>query len=315
MTRWMIVLAAWALALACAAAAPAARAETTCDELGRITLPHAEVTSAASVALGQGQACKIEVTSRPTPDSDIRIEVWIPIGSAWNGRYVQLGNGGFAGQIPSGQIKAMAARGYAAAGTDDGHQRANLTDASWALGHREKVVDFAWRALKETTTAAKALIAAQKGSPLEKSYFYGCSDGGREALMEAQRFPSDFDGIVAGAPANDMSDLFALSAAMHQALAKPGGFLGPDQRSLLQSASLAKCGEGGFIPDPASCRFDPDALRCTPGEDQARCLTPAQVASAKVIYGGLRDPRNGRLLYPGYSPGAEAIPGSWSLWD
>jgi feruloyl esterase len=225
-----------------------------------------------------------------------------------------MGNGGFAGQIPSAQLKAMAARGYAAAGTDDGHQRANGTDASWALGHREKVVDFAWRSLKETTTAAKAMISAQKGAPLDKSYFYGCSDGGREALMEAQRFPGDFDGIVAGAPANDMSNLFALSAAMHQALARPGGFLGPDQRALLQSAALAKCGQGGFIPDPASCGFDPAALRCRPGEDQAKCLTPAQIASTKVIYGGLRDPRSGQLRYPGYSPGAEALPGGWPLW-
>ena len=313
MTRSGIVMAAGALALAWAAAS-SARAETSCAELARTAVPHAEVTSATTETLGQGQACKVEVTSRPTPDSDIRIEVWIPVGAAWNGRYVQLGNGGFAGQIPSGQIKAMAARGYAAAGTDDGHHSANGADASWALGHREKVIDFSWRALKETTTAAKTLIAAQKGAPLGKSYFFGCSDGGREALMEAQRFPADFDGIVAGAPANDMTKLFALSAAMHQALAAPGGFLGADQRALLQSAALAKCGQGAFIPDPASCRFDPAALRCTAGEDQAKCLTPAQLASAEVIYGGLRDPRTGKVIYPGYSPGAEALPGSWPLW-
>jgi feruloyl esterase len=307
-----------AIALASAAAglaalATGARAETACADLAKTALPHAQVTAATTETVGKGQACRIQVTARPTDDSDIRIEVWIPIGDAWNGRSVQIGNGGFAGQIP-GQLKFAASQGYAAAGTDDGHQRANLTDASWALGHPEKFVDFAWRALKQSTDVTHALIAAQKGRAPEKAYFYGCSDGGREALMEAQRFPKDFDGIVAGAPAYDMSHLFALGAAIQQALAKPGGYLGPDQRALLQSAALAKCGGEAFIRDPASCAFDPAALKCRPGDDPAKCLTPAQLVTAQVIYGGAKDPRNGRLLNVGFSPGAEAQPGSWSTW-
>jgi feruloyl esterase len=313
MNRMTLLLAGAALGIA-GLTAPQAKAETACADLAATVLPHAKVTAATTEALGKGQVCKIEVTSRPTDDSDIRIEVLIPVGDAWNGRFVQIGNGGFAGQIP-GQLRLAASQGYAAAGTDDGHQRANLTDGSWALGHREKVTDFAWRALKQTTDTAKALIVAQKGSGAAKAYFYGCSDGGREALMEAERFPKDFDGVVAGAPAYDMSHLFALGAAIQQALAKPGGYLGADQRALLQSAALAKCADGGdFIRDPAACRFDPAALKCKPGDDPAKCLTPAQLATAQVVYGGAKDPRNGRLLNIGFSPGAEALPGSWPLW-
>ena len=313
MNRLAALLAGGALALAGLAAHPA-RAETACADLASLSLAHAKVTAASVESLGQAQACKLEVTSTPTADSDIHIEVWIPLGAAWNGGFVQLGNGGFAGQIPSAQLKAVAARGYAAAGTDDGHQSTNLTDASWALGHPQKVVDFAWRALKQTTDTAKALIAAQKGAGAARSYFYGCSDGGREALMEAQRFPTDFNGIIAGAPAYDMSDLFGEGAAIQQALARPGGYLGQDQRALLQSAALAQCGGGDFIRDPAACRFDPAALACKPGQEPARCLTPAQLATTQVIYGGFRDPRTGKLESPGFSPGAEAQPGSWALW-
>src|SRR5579864_8655490 len=170
-----------------------ARAQTPCASLTSLALPHATVTEAVEVAAGaSGHACKVAVTARPTADSDIRIEVWIPEGAAWNGRFVQLGNGGFAGQIDERDLAGLAAAGYAAAATDDGHQSADETDARWALGHPEKVVDYGWRALKETTEAAKALIRAYQGAAPRYAYFDGCSDGGREALMEAQRFPADF---------------------------------------------------------------------------------------------------------------------------
>jgi feruloyl esterase len=159
---------------------------------------------------------------------------------------------------------------------------------------------------------SKALIAAQKGAPAGKSYFYGCSDGGREALMEAQRYPDDFDGIIAGAPANYMSELFGLSAVQQQALARPGGYLGAPQRELLQKASLAQCGGEAFIRDPAACHFDPGKLACKAGQTDG-CLTAPQVASAKAIYNGRVDAK-GKVLFPGYSPGAEALNGSWNAW-
>jgi hypothetical protein len=226
---------------------------------------------------------------------------------------VQAGNGGCAGQVPTGQLRGLAARGYAAAGTDDGHQTPVGTNASWALGHHEKIVDFGWRSLKETTDVAKALIAAQKTKGPARSYFYGCSDGGREALMEAQRYPRDFDGIIAGAPANYMSQLFGISAAQHQALSAPGGYLGEAQRKLIQTTVLAQCGGEAFVRDPAACRFDPGKLQCKPGQSDG-CLTAPQVASARAIYDGRRDPRTGKIAFPGFTPGAEAEDSSWNGW-
>ncbi len=296
-----------------ALAAPGlARAETACADLKATSLPHAEVTSATAEKSGAVDLCKIAVTSRPSKDSDIRIEVWIPVGAAWNGKFVQVGNGGFAGSIASGRLKAMAAGGYAVAGTDNGHQAIG-TSAAWALGHPEKIADFGWRSLKETTDVSKALIKAQKLDGPKSSYFFGCSDGGREALMEAQRYPNDFDGIVAGAPANYMSRLFALGAGNEQALAKPGGYLDTAALTLLQKTSLAECGGEAFIRDPLACRFDPGKLLCRAGQTDG-CLSRAQVNSARTIYDGHRDPRTGKIVFPGFSPGAEAMQGGWQAW-
>lgn len=289
-----------------------ARAEVGCADLKATRLAHAEVTSATSESQGGQDFCKLLVTSRPTKDSEIGIEVWIPRGEAWNGKFVQLGNGGFAGSINSGFLRRVAAQGYAVAGTDNGH-RAIGTSASWALGHPEKLIDYGWRSLKETTDTAKALIKAQKDGGPKQSYFMGCSDGGREALMEAQRFPADFDGIVAGAPANYMSLLFGNGAAQQQALSKPGAYLDKAALETLQAGALKQCGGESFIRDPAACRFDPKTLICRPGETTG-CLTPAQAGAAAAIYQGRKDPRNGRVPLPGISPGGEALGGGWPAW-
>jgi hypothetical protein len=304
---------AWAIGVAFAAVfglAGLAHAATPCAGLTAQALPHATVTSAADTPAGQLTACKIEVTARPSPDSDIGIEIWIPEGAAWNGRYVQFGNGGFAGQILSKRLEAVAALGYAVAMTDDGHQTLDGTDARWAIGHPQKVIDFGWRALKETTDAAKALIGVYEGAAPKYTYFQGCSDGGREALMEAQRFPDDFDGIVAGAPAYNFTGLMTLAASDAQALASPQGFLDADALKTLETGALATCGGDKYVTDPESCRFDPAILACPRGEWLAGCLTPGEVASARAIYIGL----GGGKVYPGNSPGAEAEPGAWATW-
>lgn len=306
--RLLILTAAAALAVA-----GAAHAETSCADLARTPLPHAQVTEATEAPLAAGVACRVLVTSRPTADSDIRIEVIIPRGEAWNGRYAQLGNGGLAGSIPSAAIKGAAARGYAAAGTDDGH-KGDGRSAVWALGHPEKIADFAWRSLKETTDVAKALILAQKGSPFARAYFVGCSAGGREALMEAQRFPNDFDGIVAGAPANYNTLSTGGRAYIQQMLAKPGAYLDKPALELLQSAALKQCADGGpFIRDQKACRFDPAVLQCK-GAQQGQCLTPAQVAAARALYSG-RPGANGKSLFPAYTPGGEALEGGFQAWN
>jgi hypothetical protein len=305
-----------ALILAAAAlfAAPAAaHAEAACADLANTRLPHAQVTRAVEAQAGGKAACQVLVTSRPTPDSDIRIEVWIPRGEAWNGKYVQVGNGGLAGSIPSAAIRQRAQAGYASAGTDDGHQ-ANGRSAAWALGHPEKIKDFAYRSLKETTDTAKALIAAQKGSGPQWSYFVGCSAGGREALMEAQRFPADFNGIVAGAPANYNTISTGGRAYIQQMLARPGAYLAKKDLELLQSAALKQCANGGsFIRDQMACRFDPAVLQCRAGQSDG-CLNGAQVAAARALYFGRPGP-NGRSMFPAFTPGAEALPGSFQSWN
>jgi feruloyl esterase len=289
-----------------------ARAESSCAEFPKNPTKSAEVVSATREVADGKELCKVSVVSRPTKDSEIGIEVWIPIGSNWNGKFVQLGNGGFAGNINSFALRRLAAMGYAAAGTDNGH-RAIGTSAAWALGHPEKIVDFGYRSLKETTDVGKALVRLQKEGGPKLSYFMGCSDGGREALMEAQRYPADFDGIVAGAPANYMSLLFGNAAAQQQALARPGAYLDKPALQLLQTRVLNDCGGEAFVRDQAACRFDPGVLQCKPGQAEG-CLSAAQVVAARAIYAGRKDPRTGRIALPGISPGAEALNGSWDAW-
>lgn len=308
--NWMgMGLAAAALSLA-AGLAHAGTAD--CARLASTALPHATVTASEETAAGQGMACKVLVTSKPTADSDIRIEVWLPEGAAWNGRYVQLGNGGFAGRIIERPLQALAAQGYAVAMTDDGHE-AEGTDGRWAIGHPQKVVDFGWRALKETTETAKALIRALDGAGPKYAYFQGCSDGGREALMEAQRFPDDFDGIVAGAPAYDFSGLLTLAAHNAQALSRPGATLDADALKTLENGALTACGGGAYVRDQAGCAFEAASVACAPGHAPPGCLTPTQVAAAEAIERGIVAP-GGRTVYPGNSPGAEAEPGGWANW-
>ncbi len=289
-----------------------ARAETTCPDLMGTKLSHAEVTSAKLEASGTTQICHLSVVSRPTKVSEIGIEVWLPVGTAWNGKFVQMGNGGFAGSVQGARMKQVAATGYAVAATDNGHRAIN-TNAAWALGYPEKIVDFGYRSLKETTDISKALIRAQRGDGPKTSYFFGCSDGGREALMEAQRYPADFDGIVAGAPANNMSLLFGNAAAQQQALARPGAYLDKPALELLQGSALKQCGGEAFIRDPMSCRFNPAVLQCAKGQTD-QCLTGPQVAAAQAIYSGRIDPRTGKIAMRGISPGAEAFNGGWQAW-
>ena len=303
-----------AAGVALAALPAVAHAETACAELVRIRLPHAEVTTAKLETTKAGLACRLSVTSRPVPDSSIGIEVWIPVGQAWNGKYVQVGSLSLGGAVQVDAIRARVESGYASAGTDGGHKGGGRT-AAWALGHPEKVIDYASRSLKETTDAAKLLIAAMKGEPAKHSYFIGCATGGREALMEAQRFPTDFDGIVAGDPPNNSTLYMGGRGYMQQVLARPGGYLGLAQLKLLQSAALKQCADGGpFIRDQLACHFDPGVLRCKAGEVSDQCLTAPQLASARAIYGGRPDGKGGSI-FPGYLPGGEAQTGGWQAWN
>jgi feruloyl esterase len=286
---------------------------TPCSELTALKLPHVIIAEAVMSTGGPTGYCRVLGSAHPTPDSDIRFEVVIP--EQWNGRYLQVGNGGFAGVIPELGMLAPLALGYAVAGTDDGHQDTVNTDASWALNHPEKVIDFGYRALKETTDAARAIITANKGVAPRYSYFQGCSDGGREALMEAQRYPNDFNGIVAGDPANHWTHLLAGAAWDYQALtATPGSFLPLDKLKLTEAEALRQCGgKDGVIEDPLTCHFRPEQIRCTTG-DAPTCLTGAQIAALRKIYDGPIDPRTREKLIAGFSPGGEGEDNGWSRW-
>src|SRR6202790_3523268 len=205
--------------------------------------------------------CRVTGIMRPTRDSDIRFEVWMPK-EGWNGRLLGSGNGGFAGSIYYQQLEGYLKRGFAVAGTDAGHQ-AEATDASWAYGHPEKVKDFGWRSIHLMTERAKQIITAYYGKPQTKAYFDACSDGGREALMEAQRFPEDYDGILAGAPANAWSTMLAAAiAALQTLVGDPRAYIPDAKLAAIQQASLAACDaldgvKDGIINDPAKCHFDP----------------------------------------------------------
>ncbi len=293
----------------------------SCAALSGLDLPHVAITAADLVPAADQMPgahpayCRVAGTARPTSDSDIRFEVWIPADGAWNHRYLQVGNGGFAGAIPQAALAAAIAQGYAVAGTDDGHQSQINTDASWALHHREKQIDFGYRALKETTDAAKAIIAAYAGSAPRHSYFQGCSDGGREALMEAQRYPGDFDGIVAGDPANHWTHLLSGAVWNYQALTRtPESWLSPGKLKLVEAEALKQCGDvDGVIQDPEGCNFRPEKLRCANG-DAPDCLTGAQLATLAKIYSGPRNPRTGEKILSGFSPGGEAEANGWVRW-
>ena len=314
------------VALLCGALPLAAAA--ACEELSKLAIEKATITTAQSVAAGSFQPpegapvnvavgfCRVALILKPSSDSDIQLEVWLP-STGWNGKFQGVGNGGFAGAIGYGFMATNVAHGYATASTDTGHH-ADGTDAQWALGHREKTVDFGYRAIHESAVAAKAIIRAFYGDAPKRAYFSACSNGGRQALMEAQRYPGDYDGIIAGAPANYWTRLMSQAIVNNQAmLADPASYIPASKLPTITAAALAACDandgvKDGVIENPAQCRFDPAPLLCK-GEDTEGCLTAPQLAVLKKVYAGPRNSKGDQIM-PGYSPGGEAEPGGWGPW-
>jgi len=301
-------------------------AAAPCESLTSLTLSHTTILTAERRQPGSFTSpsggrpipnlpafCRVTGALKPSPDSDIRFEVWLPEASTWNGKFQGYGNGGYAGDIAYNSLADAVSRNYATASTDTGHQATPGAppDAHWALDHPEKIVDFGYRAIHETALAAKQIIAAFYGDAPAHSYFNSCSNGGRQALMEAERFPTDYDGIVAGAPANDWTRLLTSGAAIKSLLSQPGAYLPPAKLPALEAAALAQCDakdgvKDGVIDTPAACKFDPSVLLCNGTETDA-CLTAPQLRTVKTIYSGI----NG---FPGLSAGGEAEPGAWAAW-
>ena len=289
-----------ALVVAAAIARSSVDAAGSCAAFSKLTLPGATITLAESVDAGgftppvQLNAdalralpsfCRIAATLKPTGDSDIKIEVWLPA-SGWNGKLQAVGNGAFSGSISYSALISAVTRGYAAVSTDTGHSGGS---ASFALGQPEKVIDFGWRAVHEMTTTAKKIVATYYGDGPKYAYWNGCSAGGRQGMKEAQRFPDDFDGIIAGAPALDWTSRAAQAVRIAQRLENSDAarLLAKD-RERLHRAVVDACDprdgvKDGLLENPSRCTFEPDTLRCT-GSDDSSCLTPAQVETARLIY-------------------------------
>lgn len=257
--------------------------------------------------------CRVDARIAPEPGSEIRIQLWLP--QRWNGKFVGIGGGGFSGGLASGgvELTRLAEQGYAAVATDAGHPVS--TQATWALGNPQKIVDFAHRANHLGAIAGKAIVADHYGRKADRSLFSGCSNGGRDALMLAQRYPADYDAIVAGAPANNWTGLMSWFGR-HEQIARlaPGADLLGPKLKLIHDAAIAQCDKLDGVADnlierPNQCRFDPGVLQCKTGAGSS-CLTAPEVTAVRALYREVRT-SDGRLVLPGLSVGSEY---QWGFW-
>jgi len=300
-----------------------------CTELANLEIERGTITSAVDVAAGLfkpanananagpppqsgapppqpiPQHCRVTMVLTPTPDSNINVEVWLPTEN-WNGKFLAVGNGGWAGAIQGyGDMQAALRRGYATAGTDTGHSAADGPAGMFALGHAEKIVDFAYRALHDMTVKSKRLIDVFYAEPLDYSYYKGCSTGGRQGVMAAQRYPGDYDGIVAGALANRHVHMHTAGSYRSIRLARhPDEAISEAKAKLVNDAVMKQCdtlGEG-FLNNPKQCSFDFNTLACGAGRAGDSCLTPGELRTVDTFYNGLRT-SDGELVFSGQAMG------------
>jgi len=256
--------------------------------------------------------CLIEGRTRSGPDSDIRFEVWLPLAANWNGRLLGVGASRSLGSINHLDLGLGVARGFAAVATDNGHHGFAATDLSWALGHPERVTDFAYRAHHLATESAKQLVRRFYGRLQHHAYFVGCSQGGYMGMLAAQRYPADYDGIVAGSPVYSWPGEMTFQAwNYHSLTASPQAAVSAAQMQALYSAAQRQCaGPDGLISDPRRCNFDPGALRCPAAG--GTCLETVQLDAVRKMYSGPHT-SSGAALGRGLTPGSES---TWRrLWD
>jgi feruloyl esterase len=266
--------------------------------------------------------CHVQAAGSSGPGSKIRIEIFLP--PRWNGKLFGVGGGGLSGGLSASSafIAPELARGYAGVANDAGHQ--DDKNAAWAL-NAPAIDDFGFKANHQAALAAKAVIAAYYGRPADRSYFFGCSNGGRDALMLAQRWPTDYDGIVAGAPAADWTRLTSTFLVNRKLLDEtPGAEKLASKFELVRNAAVRQCDTldgvaDGVLENPLACRFDPAQLQCKDGDKTGKCLTPGEVQVVRAFYQGPRT-KDGQSVYPGYPPGSEygksIIPiQGWGNWN
>ncbi|HLH00697.1 MAG TPA: tannase/feruloyl esterase family alpha/beta hydrolase [Bryobacteraceae bacterium] len=296
-----------------------------CESLKTLTVPGLTIDSATSVTAGSftlptrgarnatvqvPDFCRVSGVIAP----ESKFELWMP--AQWNHKFLTVGNGGLAGSISYAPMVVPLQQGYATSSTDTGHD-GNSNDGSWALGHFERVVDFAHRSVHTLAETDKILLQTFYGNSPSHSYFSGCSAGGMQAMQEAQRYPMDYDGIIAGDPANNWVHHY-IGGHLWAALAMTGdGYIPTSKIQLIADAVNNACDaldgiKDGVLNDPRRCHFDPATLACKQG-DAANCLTNAQVQAVKKLWTGLRT-ADGDQLYPPLVPGGEAGPGGWANW-
>jgi len=302
----------------------------TCESVLSLKLPNTTITSARLAAPGPFTLppgppvtvpnpavltslpafCRVLATLTPTSDSDIKVEVWLP-SAGWNGKLQSVGNGAWAGVLPYPALAQAILDGYVGAGTDTGHVG---NTATFVPGHPEKMIDYGYRAVHEMTVAAKAIIAAFYGTAPRRSYWNGCSNGGRQGLMEAWRYPADYDGIIAGAPVNQRTHQLTaelwIARAVHN---NEASYIPPAKYPVIHRAALDACDArdgltDGLIDDPRACTFDPKMLECKAG-DGPSCLTAPQVEAARRIYSPVVAPSTKKEIFPAMQRGGEL------LWD
>lgn len=340
--------AAFLSALAAVAALPvgahAAASVQSCGALAQVALPGATITAATMVAEGQYQFpdgveagnfvkmsrrsgmnvaghvtdganpafCRVAATLKPTSDSDIKVEIWLPM-TGWNGKMLALGNFGWAGQVMLAGMLAGVQEHYASISTDTGHDASTPQGhlGMFAVGHPQKLIDYAYRADHLMTVDAKMVIKAAYGSMPAHSYWIGCSLGGVEALIEAKRYPADYDGIVAGAPPNPIVNFNAEQLWSGWLTNRNPGLRMPAAKFTMLADAVAKgCGTPvglaqGFIEQPDKCTVEPRQLQCK-GAETPDCLTANQVSLIDRIYQGPVNPRTHQVIFPGPAKGNEA---------
>jgi feruloyl esterase len=309
------------LLLLAAGFAPGANGGTACEDLTSLAIDNGSVTSSVLVPVGVANAgrgrgavsetlpayCRVAVTSKPVSDSEIHVEIWLPSKQLWNRKFEGTGNGGYSSAIEYPTMQNALLKGYAVAGCDTGHSGEDL---KFAVGHPDKIDDWGWRAIHVMTEVSALVIHAYYSKFAEHSYFVGCSTGGHQALMEAQRFPQDYDGIVAGDPGNDRVHLNEGFLWSWLALNKdPESSLPASKLPVINRAVVAACDaldgiKDGIISDPRQCKFDPQALLCK-GAETSECLTAKQVKGVRAIYAGAHNPRTGERIFSGWVRGSE----------
>jgi feruloyl esterase len=318
-------------AVAAIAGANSAFAAEACASLKDLKIDDTTIISTESVPAGSFTApdkksyanlpafCRVTATVSPMPDSAVRIEMWLPQ-DGWKGVFEGTGNGGYSGGFNFPILAAGVRRGYAVVNTDQGTAPASALNGDAVVGHPVKWRDWGFRSTHLMTVAGKQIASAFYGKDSARSYFTGCSTGGQQALIEAQLYPADYDGIAAGAPVVNRTHLHAAFVWSRQAAERsPGSALGHDKLMLLKKAVVASCapGAGGaasdtFVADPLHCAFDPASLVCKAG-DAPDCLTPEQAETAARFYAGPKNPRTGESIYPGWPRGSEGPAFGWGL--